>query len=150
MENMVNNIHESWMMISDLGEILSFDEKFRGCNFGSTSCNYLEIFMLNTGSIDLGFSGNIFILRNNKSGPLNIVDRAIVNYASKLIFVNAGLLYLATSSDYYPILLQLTHNSHNTSYPFRVLFACTMDPTCSNMIKKAWKSQILGSKAFEF
>lgn len=60
LENLVNNINEPCIMIGDLNEIMSSDEKFRGRKFGSTSRNYLENFVSNTGAIDIGSIGNIF------------------------------------------------------------------------------------------
>lgn len=81
-ENMVNNINKPWVMIRDLNEILSTDEKLGGHQIGSSSINFLKNFMNITGAIDLGFTGNIYTWKNNRSGLARIrqrLDRALSN-----------------------------------------------------------------------
>lgn len=50
-----------WLVIGDLNETLSSDEKFGGISKGQTSSKYLSNFLKNTNGIDLGFNGYIYL-----------------------------------------------------------------------------------------
>lgn len=154
LENLVMNINSPWIMIGDLNEILTSDEKFGGRSLGSCSRNYLENFMNNTGTIDLGFNGHMFTWRNNRLGLAHIrqrLDRAVANDSWKILFPNAGITHLPISnSDHAPIILKLHQNTYSKPYPFRFMEAWTRDPTCKEVINKVWKTKIKGSWAFRF
>lgn len=91
-EYMVNNLNKHWLMIRDLSEILNSNEKFGGRNICSSSQNSLEVFMNNTGYIDLGCSENKFTWKNNRHGSSHIkqrLDRALANELGRIMFPNA-------------------------------------------------------------
>lgn len=104
------------MMIGDLNEILTSDEKFGGRPCGSSSINYLENFMLNTGTIDLGYKGSTFTWRNNRIGLGHIrqcLDRAIANDSWKILFPNAEVTNLPPRNpDHNHIILNLYQKQH--------------------------------------
>lgn len=154
LETMVNSINEPWAMIGDLNEILSSDEKLGGRSIGSMSNNYLNDFLQNTGSIDLGFSGNSYTWRNNRIGLSHIrqrLDRVIANDKWRITFPRAGVMHLpAVNSDHNPIWLKLWMDSTKRPYPFRFECAWIRDHSCSTTIKQAWVKQFKGSAPFRF
>lgn len=58
--------------MGDLNEILHSNEKLGGRSLGSTSGNYLENFLFEYGSSNLGFIGNTRTLRNNRHAMQHI------------------------------------------------------------------------------
>lgn len=82
MLDLAKSIDQPWLLIDDLNEIVSSDEKFGDRNFSPTRRKYLESFITDTGLIDLGFIGNTFTWRNDREGLGHIrqrLHRALTN-----------------------------------------------------------------------
>lgn len=128
-------------MIGDFNEIHSSNEKFGGRSFESNSHCYLDNFMDITGSIDLGFQGNVFTWRNNRVGLGHIrqrLDRALSNDSWKFMYPNLTVTHLPKSnSDHNPTLLNLFQKQHNKPYPFRFIAAWIRDSTCLGVVSRA-------------
>lgn len=71
---MVKDNHLLWVLIRDLNEFISVDEKQGGRSIWR-KCLFLKQFIENTGGIDLGFIGKKHTWENNQEGFACIKER---------------------------------------------------------------------------
>lgn len=132
-----------WLMMGDFNSILSQAEKIGGNQFASSSTYTLLDDLNKLALIDLGYHGYPYTWNNKRSGKANIqerLDRGVANDLWCTSFPHASILHLpALSSDHNPILLNTNIQGSNVHRPFRFEPMWIEDPTCSDIISKAWR-----------
>ncbi|XP_026395781.1 uncharacterized protein LOC113290388 [Papaver somniferum] len=103
--------------------------------------------------IDLGYIGSQFTWSNKKSGINNVkarLDRAMVNSHWLHHYNNSKLFHIdAIVSDHLPILLVTNGNDHQGKNLYRYFKCWFKDPTCQQIIKDSYKTNLRGSHAFK-
>lgn len=132
-----------WACIGDFNEVRDQSEKLGGRKVNSINNFFLNNFLDNVNGVDIGFSGNSFTWCNRKGGLANIrerLDRVVSSIEWRTKFDNSGVIHLnALRSDHAPILLNLYLDHPNLPKPFRFQEIWTRDPSCGNVIKRAWE-----------
>lgn len=139
LRQLTKEITYPWLVIGDLNEVLTLDEKVGDHSIGTTCRNHLANILLNTNFTDLGFRGNPHTWRNNRHGLHHIrwcFDRTIANENCRINCSKAIVTHLpAINSSYIPILLKRWHSSHLKTTPFRFEAAWIRDPINSIVVQ---------------
>lgn len=109
-EAIVDGLIGPWLMVGDLSEIVSKNEKF-GTHCIWMNKLFLKEFMQNTGSIDLEFMQNL----------------------------EASVLHLRKEkSNHCPIIIRTERRMVKKAHPFRFFEACTSQSSSIKLVKDAW------------
>lgn len=141
-------------MHGDFNAILSQSNKQgrRPVGSSSSSGNGFHNFILNSGMVDIGFSGNPFTWANGRFGDAFIqerLDRVVANGDWRLKFPRATLKDLPhTSFDHAMILLDTLGEQNVGPHQFRFESFWTRNPDSVNVVKSAWTFFGHGSPTF--
>ena len=110
-------------------------------------------FVDKVGAIDLGFCGSQFIWSNKRAGLANIrerLDRGICNADWQCLFPKASVRHLvAPTLDHNPILFDTYIERSFGRWPFRFEAIWTKDKSSTEVVERAWQTNVEGSHAFQ-
>lgn len=142
LEQRVTDSQLLWVVIGDLNEYVSTEEKWGGRNIWKKKL-YLKQFIDNVGGIDLGFVGKRFTWENNQEGLASIkerIDRTMANKTWINLYPLATVKHLHTEeSEHCPIFLHLDNRSKKGHRPFRFFQAWTTDTSSVEVVNRAWR-----------
>lgn len=151
--NLILQIKEPWLLLGDLNEIMHEKDKRGGRTHIGTSRAYLESFMVNTGSIDLDFSGYPFTWSNNRPGLGHIkhrIDRALASQEWFQLFARSGVNHLTSNrSDHNPIEIKLWKSSQNYKKPFKFEAMWIRDKNSTGIVRTAWNLHAIDSEPYK-
>ncbi|KAL5718537.1 hypothetical protein ACHQM5_011426 [Ranunculus cassubicifolius] len=113
LSSIANTINKPWVIMGDLNEITTQSDRIGGNPYNPADNKYFSDFILNTGTIDLGFDGVPFTWCNNQFGNNGIrlqrqrLDRALANCDWRTLFPNARVVNLPITkfSDHSPMVV---------------------------------------------
>ncbi|KAL4333466.1 hypothetical protein GQ457_07G012960 [Hibiscus cannabinus] len=131
-------IDNPWVVGGDLNVIRSASERFGGSNRRSGICSYFNDFLLNSGLIDMGFSGPRFTWR--RGNLFQRLDRCLCNSAWLQAFPWSAVYHLLKlGSDHRPIMLRLVEDGATCgNRPFRYLSAWNDHSDFPLFLKSVW------------
>ncbi|KAL4312838.1 hypothetical protein GQ457_01G036830 [Hibiscus cannabinus] len=131
-------IDNPWVVGGDLNVIRSASERFGGSNRRYGICSYFNDFLLNSGLIDMGFSGPRFTWR--RGNLFQRLDRCLCNSAWLQAFPWSAVYHLLKlGSDHRPIMLRLVEDGATCgNRPFRYLSAWNDHSDFPLFLKSVW------------
>lgn len=132
----------SSLMVGDLNEVTSQNEKSGGRNFRPSQCRYFNNFRDEAGLVDLGYSGNPFTWENMREGVACIkekLDRVLANPTWLQNFPQTQVLHLPRIySDHSPIVVSIINRNVSGNYPFRYKEVLLEHPDFKQFFLKNW------------
>ncbi|KAF4361738.1 hypothetical protein F8388_026428 [Cannabis sativa] len=116
------------------------EEKVGGRAFRSFEGAILQNFLMDSGGVDLGFTGPYLTWKNARDHPHRVrkrLDRAIASPCWCTQYPRACVKnHPIVASDHAPLTLDIDLNERGLRYPFRFFEVWTSDPTCGQKLTK--------------
>ena len=143
--------HVSWFCIGDFNQILSRDEKFSFTQGRISGASLFQKVISDRQFCDLAASGQQYTWMNNREDNEFIMERLDRAFAT-VEWVNMYPCYSLRNlpiirSDHGPIILDFEFLTPFRRRPFRFEHMWTTHPSCESMIRQAWESNSVGSRA---
>lgn len=157
LKDIANRHNMPWLIVGDLNEIATADEKQGGPPFRYQDHAHFLDFMFSANFLDIGFDGVPFTWTNrqtkNKGETLvkERLDRAICNDNWRTLFPCAKTLNLPIircKSDHGAIIVRLTPDHTSGPKPFHFQSMWVERPDCRPIIKNAWNPRPVGSPSY--
>lgn len=139
--NIADGLRGPWVCLGDFNEVAMASDKSGGNLPSSARISSFNDFLNDCGLLDLGFKGQRFTWRNNRTGDAAVMerlDKAYANIDRREDFPQAMVFHEpAIGSDHSPILLS-TEEPLKIHRQFRFESMWTAEEECGDIIRSHW------------